>query len=212
MLAIKHTLGLSLLAFGVIQANTGLAATTPMTGNEVEARVGAVLDNMTLSEKINFSRVDDGHMIPVLNRFGMPGTVAYDSSHGVHVNNATFGAQYPSQTALSATWSVNRAKEFGLAIGYETRIAGGQQMLSPGVNLYRTPYGGRAAEYLSGEDPFLGAVLAPAVTNGIQAQGIQASGKHYIANEQKGNRQYVDIQVDQRTLREMYMPGFDSVL
>lgn len=212
MLAIKHTLGLSLLAFGVIQANTGLAATTPMTGNEVEARVGAVLDNMTLSEKINFSRVDDGHMIPVLNRFGMPGTVAYDSSHGVHVNNATFGAQYPSQTALSATWSVNRAKEFGLAIGYETRIAGGQQMLSPGVNLYRTPYGGRAAEYLSGEDPFLGAVLAPAVTNGIQAQGIQASGKHYIANEQEANRHYVDIHVDQRTLREMYMPGFESMV
>lgn len=210
--AIKQTLGLSMLAWSVIQANAALAATTPMTGNEVEARVGAVLDNMSQSEKINFSRVDDGHMIPMLSRFGMPGTTAYDSSMGVHVNGETFGAQYPAQTALSATWSINRAKEFGLALGYETRISGGQQMLSPGVNLYRTPYGGRAAEYLGGEDPFLGSALGPAVANGIQAQGIQAAGKHYIANEQEANRHAVDIHVDERTLRELYMPAFESLV
>ncbi len=210
--AFKHTLGLSVLAISVAQASVALAATTPMTGNEVEARVGAVLDNMNVSEKINFTRVDDGRMIPRLAKWGMEGTVAYDSAMGVHVNNGTFGAQYPAQSALAATWSINRAKEFGLAIGYETRIAGGQQMLSPGVNLYRTPYGGRSAEYVSGEDPFLGAVLAPAITNGIQAQGIQASGKHYVANEQEANRHYVDIKVDQRTLRELYLPGFESMV
>lgn len=211
MSTLKHTLGLSLLAFSVAQA---YAATplTPKTGNDVEARVGAVLDNMSQAEKINFTRVDDGHMIPVLSKFGMAGTVAYDSSMGVHVNNATFGAQYPAQTALAATWSINRAKEFGLAIGYETRIAGGQQMLSPGLNLYRTPFGGRAAEYVSGEDPFLGAALGPAIANGIQAQGIQAGGKHYLANEQEANRHYLNVKVDERTLRELYMPGFESLV
>jgi beta-glucosidase len=176
------------------------------------ARVSSILDNMSTSEKINFTRVNDGHMIPPLLKWGIKGTVAYDSSMGVHVNNATFGAQYPSQSALAATWSINRAKEFGLAIAYETRISGGQQMLSPGVNLYRTPFGGRSAEYMSGEDPFLGAVLAPAVVNGIQAQGIQASGKHYVANEQEANRQAVDVKVDERTLREMYLPGFESMV
>ncbi len=211
MSTLKHTLGLSLLAFSVAQT---YAATplTPKTGNDVEARVGAVLDNMSQAEKINFTRVDDGHMIPVLSKFGMAGTVAYDSSMGVHVNNATFGAQYPAQTALAATWSINRAKEFGLAIGYETRIAGGQQMLSPGLNLYRTPFGGRAAEYVSGEDPFLGAALGPAIANGIQAQGIQAGGKHYLANEQEANRHYLNVKVDERTLRELYMPGFESLV
>ncbi|WPO98455.1 glycoside hydrolase family 3 C-terminal domain-containing protein [Pseudomonas sp. HR96] len=208
----KHTLGLSLLAFSVAQGNLALAAVTPATGNAVEARVSSILDNMNESEKINFTRVDDGHMIPSLLKWGIKGTVAYDSSMGVHVNNATFGAQYPSQSALAATWSINRAKEFGLAIAYETRISGGQQMLSPGVNLYRTPYGGRAAEYLSGEDPFLGAVLAPAVVNGIQVQGIQASGKHFLANEQEANRQAVNVNVDERTLREMYLPGFESMV
>jgi beta-glucosidase len=209
---LRNTLHLSLLAFGVAQANLALAAVTPATGNEVEARVSSILDNMSTSEKINFTRVNDGHMIAPLLKWGIKGTVAYDSSMGVHVNNATFGAQYPSQSALAATWSINRAKEFGLAIAYETRISGGQQMLSPGVNLYRTPFGGRSAEYMSGEDPFLGAVLAPAVVNGIQAQGIQASGKHYVANEQEANRQAVDVKVDERTLREMYLPGFESMV
>ncbi|WP_166650929.1 glycoside hydrolase family 3 protein [Pseudomonas sp. LP_7_YM] len=203
---------LSLLAFGIVQANAALAGVTPATGNAVEARVSSILDNMSQSEKINFTRVNDGHMIPPLLKWGIKGTVAYDSSMGVHVNNATFGAQYPSQPALAATWSINRAKEFGLAIAYETRISGGQQMLSPGVNLYRTPYGGRSAEYLSGEDPFLGAVLAPAVVNGIQAQGIQASGKHYLANEQEANRQALNVVVDERTLRELYLPGFESMV
>lgn len=208
---LKHTLGLSLLALGVIQASSALAA-APTTGSEVEARVSSILDNMNMAEKINFTRVNDGHMIPSLLKWGIQGTVAYDSSMGVHVNNATFGAQYPSQSALAASWSINRAKEFGLAIAYETRISGGQQMLSPGVNLYRTPYNGRSAEYLSGEDPFLGAVLAPAVVNGIQAQGIQASGKHYLANEQEANRQAVNVVADERTLRELYLPGFESMV
>jgi beta-glucosidase len=205
-------MALSLLSLGVLQANLALAAVTPATGNAVEARVSSILDNMSQSEKINFTRVNDGHMIPSLLKWGIKGTVAYDSSMGVHVNNATFGAQYPSQSALAATWSINRAKEFGLAIAYETRISGGQQMLSPGVNLYRTPYNGRSAEYASGEDPFIGAVLAPAIVNAIQAQGIQASGKHYLANEQEANRQAVNVVVDERTLRELYLPGFESMV
>ncbi|WP_084537037.1 beta-glucosidase [Pseudomonas asturiensis] len=208
---IKHSLSLSLLALSIAQASSVLAV-TPMTGNEVEARVGAMLDNMNQSQKINFSRVDDGRMIPKLESQGLQGTVAYDSSMGVLVNGKTFGAQYPSPSALAATWSINRAKEFGLAIGYETRIAGGQQMLSPAVNLYRTPFNGRSAEYMSGEDPFLGAVLAPAVTNGIQVQGIQAAGKHFLMNEQEANRHYLNVTIDERAMQELYLPPFESLV
>jgi len=208
---LRRTLGLSLLALGVAQAHLALAATaTPATGNAVEARVSSILDNMSTSEKINFTRVDDGHMIPKLTKWGIQGTVAYDSSMGVHVNNATFGAQYPSQSALAATWSINRAKEFGQAIAYETRISGGQQMLSPGVNLYRTPYGGRAFEYLSGEDPFLGASLGPAVINGIQARGVWAEAKHFAANDQETNRFTLDESIPERILREITLPPFES--
>ncbi|KPW22992.1 Beta-glucosidase, partial [Pseudomonas amygdali pv. aesculi] len=103
----KQGLGLSLLALGIAQAGS-VFAVTPMTGNEVEARVGAMLDNMTQSEKINFSRVDDGRMIPKLDKFNLQGTVAYDSAMGVLVGGKTFGAQYPSPSALAATWSINR--------------------------------------------------------------------------------------------------------
>ncbi|QBE66787.1 glycoside hydrolase family 3 protein [Pseudoduganella lutea] len=190
-----------------------LAATAgPVQGNEVEARVGAMIDNMSLAQKFGFIRVNDGHMLPVLPSQGLPGTVAYDSSMGVHVGLGTFGAQFPSQSALAATWSINRAQQFGLALGYETRQAGAQQMLSPGLNMFRTPFNGRNAEYVSGEDPFLGAVLGPAITNAIQAQGIQAAAKHYVANDQEANRHLLDVTVDERTLREIYLPGFESTV
>ncbi|MDC0609817.1 glycoside hydrolase family 3 C-terminal domain-containing protein [Vibrio sp.] len=179
---------------------------------EVEARVSSILDNMTQSEKFSFIRVDDGHMIPKLERFGIDGTVAYDSSMGVHVDGTTFGASYPSQTALAATWNIERAQEVGLALGYETRSAGGEQMLSPVVNLYRTPFNGRTAESICGEDPFLCAVMAPAITNGIQAQGVQAGAKHLVANEQEANRHYLDVEVDDRTLHEMYLVPFESLV
>lgn len=187
------------------------AADTPKTGNAVEARVGAMIDNMTLNEKINFTGVDDGHMIPTFDKFGIKGTTAYDSSMGVYVDSKIFGASYPSQSALAATWNVNRAKEFGLAIGYEARTAGGQQILTPTVNMYRTPFNGRAAESVCGEDPYLCSVMAPAIANGVQRQGIQAGAKHLIANEQEANRHNVNIIVSQKTLREAHLEPFESL-
>lgn len=208
-MSMKPLSALVALAMGAIAT---AHAAPPVSGNAVDARVGAMFDNMSLSEKINFTRVDDGRMLPKLDSQGLPGTTAMDSSMGVTVGGNVFGAQYPSQAALAATWSVNRAKQFGLAIGYETRQAGGQQLLSPGLNMYRSPYGGRYAEYVSGEDPFLGAVLAPAITNAVQAQGIQTSAKHYVANETEANRQLLDVIVDERTLREIYLPGFESLV
>lgn len=213
----KHIVGTSLLTLTLCHMAVASAwdvtpRTTPMVGDDVDARVGAMIDNMSTAEKIDFIRVDDGHMIPIQQAQGLPGTLAYDSSMGVNKNSATFGAQYASPSLLAATWSINRAKQFGLAIAYETRQAGAQQMLTPGLNMYRSPYNGRAAEHLSGEDPFLGAVLGPAVVNAVQVQGIQASAKHFVANEQEANRQVMNIKVDERTLREIYLPGFESVV
>ena len=213
----KHLVGTSLLALtlghmAVASAWDVTPRTTPMVGDDVDARVGAMIDNMSTAEKIDFIRVDDGNMLPIQQAQGLPGTLAYDSSMGVNKNSATFGAQFPSPSLLAATWSINRAKQFGLAIAYETRQAGAQQMLTPGLNMYRSPYNGRAAEHLSGEDPFLAAVLGPAVVNAVQVQGIQASAKHFVANEQEANRQVMNIKVDERTLREIYLPGFESVV
>ncbi len=207
----SHLLSRSLLTLAIVGAQSAWAV-TPLTGDAVEKKVDAILAQMTLSEKFAYINIDDGHMLRAMPQYGLPATVSYDSSMGVHVESTMFGTQYPAQSALAATWSIPRAKEYGLAVGYDTRAAGGQQLLSPGLNMYRTPFNGRAAEHVSGEDPFLGAVMGPAVTNAIQAQGVWTSAKHYLANEQDANRHYLNVHVSQRALREIYMPGFESLV
>ena len=91
------------LGLGLGLAAVAASAAPPTFGNEVDARVGAMFDNMSLSEKINFTRVNDGRMLPALAAQGLPGTHALDSSMGVGVGGQLFGAQYPSQSALAAT-------------------------------------------------------------------------------------------------------------
>ncbi len=215
----KLVLSGSVVALSLLTASVSAASSQESSGYyqgrswaDVEAKVSSILDNMSQSEKYQFIRVDDGHMIPTNHRFGIEGTVAYDSTMGVYVNKEIFGASYPSQTMLAATWNIQRAKQLGKALGYETRIAGGEQLLSPVVNLYRTPLNGRAAESVCGEDPYLCSVMAPAITNGIQVQGVQAGAKHLVANEQDANRQNLDVRVDERTLREMYLVPFESLV
>lgn len=207
MSLLKH----SLLTLGLASIVPAWAA-PPLQGPEVEQRVEAILSQMTLSEKLSYINVDDGHMLRPLPQYGLPGTVSYDSSMGVHVESTMFGTQYPAMSALAATWNIERAKQYGLAIGFDTRAAGGQQLLSPGLNMYRTPFNGRSAEHVSGEDPFIGAVMGPAVTNAIERQGVWTGAKHYLANEQEANRHFLNVHVSERALREIYLPGFESLV
>lgn len=187
-------------------------AAPPTTGEQVEADVERYLQQFSIPEMIDYTRSENGYMIPPQPKLGLPGTVTYDSSMAVHTTDPVPGTQFPSPSALAASWSIDRAKEYGLAIGYETRELGGQQIIAPGLNLYRLPYAGRAGEYLSGEDPFIGSVLGSAVANAIQVQGTQTVAKHFVANDQEANRHNIDIKVDERTLRELYLPGFEAVV
>jgi beta-glucosidase len=189
-----------------------LLAAPPQQGPEVEQKVQAILSQMTLSEKLSYINIDDGHMLRALPQYGLPATVSFDSSMGVHVESTMFGTQYPALSALASTWNIERAKEYGLALGFDTRAAGGQQILSPGLNLYRTPFNGRGAEHVSGEDPYLGAVMGAAVTNAIQTQGVWTAAKHYLVNEQEANRHLLDVHISERALRELYLPGFESLV
>ncbi|MCQ3023538.1 glycoside hydrolase family 3 C-terminal domain-containing protein [Pseudomonas savastanoi] len=200
----------SLAAFPLAASFPSLAA-PPIVGEEVEKKVEAMLGQMSTSDKLTYITSDAGHILRAVPQLGLPATISVDSSMGIY-RDVMFGTQYPSQSALAATWSIPRAKEFGLAIGYDTRAAGAQQVLSPGMNMYRTPLTGRAAEHVSGEDPFLGAVMGPAITNAIQAQGVMTAVKHFVANEQDANRHALNVHVSSRALREIYMPGFESVV
>lgn len=201
----------SVLACCLIQAGFACAA-TEQEANSLEARVEQYVRQMTVGELIDYTRSEGGYMIPPQTKLGLPGTITYDSSMAVHTTDPVPGTQFPSPSSLSASWSINRAKEFGLAIGYETRELGGQQIIAPGLNLYRLPNAGRAGEYLSGEDPYVGSVLGAAVANAIQVQGVQTVAKHLVANDQEADRHHININVDERTLRELYLPGFESAV
>ena len=99
----------------------------------------------------------------------------------------------------------------GLALGQEGSARGIHRMLAPGMNFYRTPFNGRSFEYLTGEDPFLGAVLVPPVVKGIQYIGSWRLPSTRL-NDQEVNRNSIDIVADERTLREIYLPPFEAAV
>ena len=185
---------------------------TEIADQEIDAKVASIMARMTLGEKIDYLRQIGKNWVHPNAALGVPAAWGLDSPNGIRIDQDLVGTQFPSQKILAATFNIERAKEYGLAIGYETRRAGGHITLAPTLNMYRTPYNGRSSQAICGEDPFLCAALAPAVVNGIQTQGMMASATHFVANEQEANRKNVNIVVDERTLREGYFPPFESVV
>ncbi|MCB0972890.1 MAG: glycoside hydrolase family 3 protein, partial [Acidimicrobiales bacterium] len=115
---------------------------------------------------------------------------------------------FPTAAALGSTWDVELIERVGGALGEEAAEQGVAVVLGPGLNIKRHPAGGRCFEYLS-EDPFLSGKLAAAMVRGVQAHGIGTSIKHYAVNNQESHRLVVDAIVDERTLREVYLAGFE---
>jgi beta-glucosidase len=120
-------------------------------------------------------------------------------------------ANVPSPTALAATWDEERLERIGSMLASEARSKGVDVLLAPTVNLHRTPYGGRHFECLS-EDPLLTARIGSAYVRGLQAAGVGATVKHFVANDSETDRFTVDAQVDERTLRELYLAPFEAIV
>ena len=118
---------------------------------------------------------------------------------------------FPPAVLLGSTWDADLAHQVGAAIGLEARAQGVSVVLGPGLNLKRHPAGGRSFEYYA-EDPVLSGRLAAANVRGIQSQGVGASVKHFAVNNQESHRLVVDAVVDERTLRELYLAGFEEVV
>ncbi|BCJ45651.1 glycosyl hydrolase [Actinoplanes ianthinogenes] len=149
---------------------------------------------------------------------GLPAVVVTDGPHGVRMQ-ASGGdllagvpaTCFPPAVATASTWDPELLRRMGEALGDECRAMDVAVLLGPGVNLKRSPLGGRNFEYFS-EDPILTGVLATEWVRGVQSKGVGASLKHFAVNSQETDRMRVSADVDERTLREMYLRAFHRVV
>ncbi len=131
-----------------------------------------------------------------------------DSGDTVDLSSSVPATCFPTAAALGSTWDAALLEEIGAALGREARAEDVSVLLGPGLNIKRHAAGGRTFEYFS-EDPYVSGQLAAALVRGIQSQGVGASIKHYVANNQEHRRMTIDTVIDERTLREIYLTGFE---
>ena len=175
---------------------------------DTEVRVDSLLKQLTLEEKIDLISGVDNFYIRANERIGLPKLRMADGPVGVrnYGPSTVFGG-----IGLAATWDPKLAQRIGAVIGEDARARGVHFMLGPGVNIYRAPMCGRNFEYF-GEDPFLSARTAVAYIKGVQSQGVSATIKHYIGNNQEYDRHNIDSVIDERTMREIYLPAFEAAV
>src|SRR6267154_5210245 len=173
---------------------------------DVDTRVNSLLTQMTLEEKIDYiGGVDDFYIRPI-PRLKLPALRMSDGPLGVHDYGLT--TAYPAGIALAASWDIDLAHRFCVSMGKDASARGVHFILGPGMNIYRAPMCGRNFEYF-GEDPLLSSRMAVGVIEGIQSQHVLATAKHFAANNQEFERNKVSSDVDERTLREIYLPAFE---
>ncbi|MEK7475403.1 MAG: glycoside hydrolase family 3 N-terminal domain-containing protein, partial [Candidatus Coatesbacteria bacterium] len=173
--------------------------------DEVGQRVESLLGRMTLDEKIAYLGGVNGYYIRGMPRLKIPPIKMSDGPVGVR------STAYPAGICLAATWDLAMAARVGAALGRDARGRGVHILLGPALNIYRTPQCGRNFEYL-GEDPYLAGQLAAAEVRAIQGEGVLACVKHFACNNQENDRETVDAQVDERTMREIYLPAFREAI
>lgn len=177
-------------------------------------RVKDVIKHMTFEEKLQLTGGKKGKYFPGLPRLGLRSVLMSDASQGVHLNGKMpnqVSTSFPGMLALAATWDTSLAKSFGKNMGEECRALGIDILLGPGINMYRTSEGGRNYEYM-GEDPYLTSEIACNYIQGLQSKKVIAVAKHLIANDQEFCRHMMSSDVDERALREIYLPPWEAII
>jgi len=178
------------------------------------ANISTIIAQLTLEEKASLcSGLDNWRTKPV-ERLQIPNIMMTDGPHGLRrekgegFGNSEKATCFPTAVALASTWNMDLIQEVGAAIGQECQAQNVQILLGPGANIKRSPLNGRNFEYYS-EDPILSGKTAAAFINGVQSQGVGTSMKHYAVNNQEFERMTVNAELDERTLREIYLRGFE---
>jgi beta-glucosidase len=191
----------------LILAASPIMAQEPTSASE--KRIDAILTEMTVEEKVDLLAGVDFFYLRGVPRLDVPRLRMIDGPMGVR--NDGPATAFPGGIALAATWNTALAERIGVEFGRDTRAKGGHFLLAPGVNIYRAPVIGRNFEYL-GEDPFLAGKMAVGFIKGVQSQGVSATVKHFAANNSEFDRNHTDSIVDERTLREIYLPAFEAAI
>lgn len=178
--------------------------------------ITSLIKQMSLEEKAALCTGATPWLTTPVQRLNIPRLVVSDGPHGVRhlvdINAAHAQSDpatcFPTASCLSSTWDVELLHEMGKALAGECIALNVDVLLGPGVNMKRSPLCGRNFEYFS-EDPYLAGELAASMINGIQSKGVGTSLKHFAANNQEYQRNSINAEVDERTLREIYLPAFE---
>lgn len=178
----------------------------------------ALIEQMSLTELASFTSGRNFWHVQGSERLGLAPVMITDGPHGlrkqradgdhVGLNESVPATCFPTASALASSWDRDLVRDVGQALGRECVAEGVAVLLGPGMNLKRHPLCGRNFEYFS-EDPLLSGTMAAAMVQGIQVTGVGACLKHFAVNNQEHGRMYVDVVVDERTLRELYLKGFE---
>ncbi len=219
MKAIKNLIVFFLLCGSSASAQTPvyLNPSTP-----IEQRVEDALSRMTLREKIRIIHAQSKFSSAGVPRLGIPDFWTDDGPMGVRPdvlwdeweqagqsNDSCIA--FPALTCLAATWNPDLSRQYGKSLGEEALYRGKDMILGPGVNIYRTPLGGRNFEFM-GEDPYLASSMDVPYIQGMQSNGVSACVKHFALNNDEENRFNVNVVVSDRALHEIYLPAFEAAV
>ena len=183
--------------------------------------IKTILSQLTLEEKAALVTGLNMWQTAAVERLGIPSVLMTNGPHGVQkqaeqgdfvgISNSLPATCFPPAVIQAATWNRELIHEMGAALGEECRQEKVSILLGPGINIKRSPLGGRNYDYYS-EDPYLNGEMAKQHILGVQSQGVGTSLKHYAAGNQEFRRMTINAVVDERALREIYLAGFETIV